>query len=403
MLENIVIVSDSGSINGGNANVALTSAVELSKRGKAKLYLFCGTQPIEKSVEKSDIQVICINQKDILRDSNRIRAIVNGVYNKTAKEEFEKLISGLNPKTTVVHFHSWSKVLSASLFSVTAKYRIPIVITMHDYFTFCPNGGLFIYPKKKICDNKAMSLQCVFCNCDSRKYVYKIWRVCRQIIQNRLIKKNKDIKFITISDLNNRLAEENLSELGTTVRINNPVNMNEAAPVISENNKKYVYIGRLSEEKGIDMFCQAITELGYEGLVIGDGYMLSELKEKYPKIQFTGWINKDSMREYLENVRALVFPSIWYEGAPLTITEMLSYGIPCIVSDACSGREMICDGKNGYLFKSGNIEDLKCKIALLNENVNLKSGDIVNSFDRNKYTQHNHVNSLIGLYESMVR
>lgn len=401
MLENIVIVSDSGNINGGNANVALTSARELSK-GKAKLYLFCGTGPVEKFIEDSEIETICLNQKDILRDNNRVRAIVNGVYNKSAKREFEKLISRLNPKTTVVHFHSWSKVLSSSLFSVTAKYNIPIVITMHDYFSFCPNGGMYIYPQHKICHCKPMSMKCIKCNCDSRKYIYKLWRVARQVVQNKLLKRNKNITFVTISNLNEGLAKEHLSRYGRTVRINNPVNMNTGGLKDFRKGSQYAFIGRLSEEKGIDTFCDALSGLNSPGIVMGDGYKLDELRKAYPDITFTGWVNKEEINRRLGDVRALIFPSIWYEGAPLTITEMLSFGIPCIVSDACSAREMIKDGVNGYVFKSKDTEDLKDKILRLESNESMTPESVAESFGYDDYTCETHVGNLISLYNELV-
>lgn len=402
MLDTIVIVSDSGYINGGNAKVALNSAIGLSKKG-LRVILFCGTSPINDEVLKSNIEVVCLDQKDILNDKNRIRAITQGIWNSSAKVEFEKLLINLNSKSTVIHFHSWSKVLSCSLFAVTKKYGFRIVITAHDYFGFCPNGGFFNYQKNEICNYVPMSLKCICCNCDHRKFVHKIWRVVRQIVQNTILWRNKDITYITISNLNDEIVRANLDKQYKTVRITNLNEIYNNIPVSVQNNKYYLFVGRLSEEKGIDLFCEALKHLKLPAIVLGDGYKLDELKNKYEDIDFVGWVSRSEMEKYLYKARALIFPSLWYEGAPLTIIEMKSYGIPCIVSDVSSAYEEIDDGESGYIFKSGDIEDLKRKILLIqNSNISNMSKAIVDKFNPDMYSLDSHVKNLLDVYNNII-
>lgn len=82
------------------------------------------------------MKVFCLNQYDILNNSNRLEAIIQGLWNQKAYKEFDKLLSSLDLQKTIIHFHSWTKVLSASLFAVTRKHHAKIVVTMHDYFPF---------------------------------------------------------------------------------------------------------------------------------------------------------------------------------------------------------------------------------------------------------------------------
>ena len=60
----------------------------------------------------------------------------------------------------------------------------------------------------------------------------------------------------------------------------------------------------------------------------------------------------------LRNARALVFPSVWYEGQPLTVLEALGLGTPVIVSDVCAGRESVEDGVSGRWFRSNDAASL---------------------------------------------
>jgi glycosyltransferase involved in cell wall biosynthesis len=359
-IERIFIVNDTNRLIGGSDKVALSTAIALSERGFQVTLFFAIGNRNESYIKNNGINIVCLHQQDILNDSQRLRAICQGLYNRKAKVEFEKKIKLLPPETTVIHFHGWTKALSASLFSVTAKYSFKVVVTAHDYFSICPNGSLFNYKKRRTCRFKPMSISCFCSNCDSRKYTYKLWRIVRQFIQNRTLWRNRPIWFITISQLNRELIEKYLQ--GRDIRlcdIGNPVELNESIPVRTQYNNTYFFIGRLSAEKGINLFCEAITSLGLKGVVLGDGYMLPELKCNYPSIDFLGNIKSDRMGELLHSCRALIFPSLWYEGAPLTVTEVMSYGIPCVVPDKCAAAENVIDGETGYIFKSGDLESLK--------------------------------------------
>lgn len=96
---------------------------------------------------------------------------------------------------------------------------------------------------------------------------------------------------------------------------------------------------------------------------MGVGPLVDTLKQKYPKIEFVGWVNSVQLTKYYQTARALVFPSICNEGSPLTIPEALSAGLPCIVTDCTSATETITDGINGLIYDTGNVEALKQKFG----------------------------------------
>ena len=65
----------------------------------------------------------------------------------------------------------WTKALSSSVFDVAFKMNFKVVLTLHDYFTACPNGGYFDYKENKICKRKPLSWKCIKCNCDSNSSI----------------------------------------------------------------------------------------------------------------------------------------------------------------------------------------------------------------------------------------
>lgn len=403
MLKNIIVVNDFGFINGGAGKVAITSAKLLAKQGYNVTFL-TAVPPIDKELLETGVQVICLEQKDILSNPDRLRAMYQGIWNAKAAKILEGILAQHDTKETIVHFHCWMKALSCSLWKVMANNQFKVAVTLHDYFLFCPNGGLFDYQELKICQKKPSSVSCLFCNCDSRNYLQKIWRFIRQMVQTYWLLKNRNISFISISELNEKVSKPCLNHISRKwYRLQNPIEINNHSFVNILNNNIYLFVARLSAEKGVELFCQAITELKLKGCVLGNGYLKDSLQKKYPNIYFAGWVIGEQKETIIRRGKALVFPSLWYEGAPLTVVEMKSYGLPCIVPDKCAASEEIIDGKTGFVFESGSLSSLKkalvrcenCEIGYLQKNIS-------ESFDSNKYSEDTHLQSLVNIYTDIL-
>lgn len=356
-LRNIIIVNDFNYTQGGASKVAIEVANLLAKEKKYNIYFFSGCSNGTSELD-SDITNICYNQKENLEDKNKLLGAFRGIYNLKAKKEFKKLLNKLDNEETIIHVHGWTKVLSSSVFSIARKKKFSIVLTLHDYFYACPNGSFFNYNKNAVCGKKPMSFGCLCCKCDSRNMFFKFYRYIRQIVQNRVFKKSvKNI--ITISDFQENILKKYFSKNINFERINNPIDLdNNKVKVDVKNNKYYLFVGRLTRGKGADVFCQAIHNLNKKGIIVGSGEKEDELKEKYPDIEFAGWKNATEVKEYMKNAYALVFPSLWYEAAPLTPLEAMQYGVPCICSNCCAAIEHIND-KTGLSFdpyKDGDLE-----------------------------------------------
>ncbi len=130
------------------------------------------------------------------------------------------------------------------------------------------------------------------------------------------------------------------------------------ARVECENNELYLFIGGVTEVKGIRIFCEAVNRANVPAVVIGDGILRKELEEKYPDIEFVGWKSKQEMTPYLLRARCMIFSSIWYETMGLTPLEVMLYGIPVICSELNAASE--------YIFKEmqydGSVDGLVNKI-----------------------------------------
>lgn len=408
MKKTIVLVYDKAVVSGGAAKIAIQSAIELAKDPNNNVIYFAANSEIDECLQSNDaIKVVCINTQHIASNKNKIKACIYGIWNEQAKAEFAKMLTGLDPNNTIVHIHGWSKALSVSVVVIAQRMRFPILITLHDYFSVCPNGGFFNYRQKELCYLKPMSWKCITCNCDKRSYFQKIWRCARQIVQNQYVQNSKNIYFAYISNRILNLSKPYLrSEKFYYLR--NPIELSNQMVMNHQYSNIFLCAGRVSEEKGVEDFCKAVTEVqkkaNIRGLVVGVGPLLDKLKQKYPQIEFVGWANSTQLMKYYQKARALIFPSICNEGSPLTIPEALSTGLPCIVTDCTSATETITDGINGLIYEVGNLEALKQKIQYSLEDAVIEQfqKNIRVSFKCSDYSYATYINRVNYLYDDIL-
>lgn len=394
-IKNIVIVNDFDYVQGGASKVAIDTANLLSKNNNGvEIYFFSAAHNDSSNLESS-VKKNCTFQGEALRDKNKLRGIINGIYNFKAKREFKKLLGNLDRNETVIHVHGWTKCLSSSIFDIAFKLKFKVVLTMHDYFTACPNGGYFNYKFNKICKLNPLSMKCIKCNCDSRNYVFKLYRVIRQFVQNKIVKLNKRLTdVISISNFSENILRKTLDSNTKIHRVYNPIDLDLTQEKVNyKNNSYYLYVGRVSKEKGVDIFCESISSLGLKGVIVGDGDQKDVLQQKYPNIDFAGWKNSSEVKEYMKKARALIFPSRWYEAAPLTPLEAMQYGIPCYTSDCCATIDYITTKNNGIIFSS--VEDLKNKI-IENEKTDFR-------VNIDFYKEKNYIAELMNCYNNLGR
>lgn len=402
-VKTVVIVNDFNYIQGGASKVAIDTARMLNECG-LNVCFFSAVNKNKENIE--GITYVSTNQSEALKEKNKIKGAINGIYNLKAKRKLKELLKRLNPEDTIIHVHGWTKALSSSIFDIAFKMKFRVVLTLHDYFTACPNGGYFNYKQNKICNLQPLSRKCIKCNCDSRNYGFKLYRIVRQFVQNKIVKLNDKLEYvISISNFSEKILKTTLGKNVKITRIYNPIeNDNNYQVIDTSKNQYFLYVGRISREKGTEIFCQAITELGYKGVVVGDGEQKEILEKKYSNIEFTGWKNKDEVKEYMKGAKALIFPSIWYEGAPLTTIEAYSIGLPCIVSDKCAASEFAINNENGILY-NGTIKGLKEKILEYNEKFDREqvSKSTYDSYLKFNFSKEEYVKKLMEYYKKILQ
>ena len=92
---------------------------------------------------------------------------------------------------------------------------------------------------------------------------------------------------------------------------------------------------------------------GMELRIIGTGALEEELRQQAAgdkSIVFLGIMPREKVLEELKRARFLAFPSIWYEGMPLTLVEAQALGRPAVASDLGGRSEIVQHETHGFLY-----------------------------------------------------
>jgi glycosyltransferase involved in cell wall biosynthesis len=112
----------------------------------------------------------------------------------------------------------------------------------------------------------------------------------------------------------------------------------------------FLYVGRLSVEKDVASLISLGQKTGLRILIAGDGPERDRLKSSgSPGIELLGPVSPERVTELMTEARALLFPSLSYEGSPRSVLEAYAGGVPVIASDIGALREVVRHGETGLL------------------------------------------------------
>lgn len=309
------------------------------------------------------------------------------VSHSAIDQSFDLLLREVRPD--VVHFQHLYR-LSASMMDVAKRQRIPVVLTLHDYWALCHRIQL-IRPDLKICDGPGRGAKCAPClshEGGTNRFPGWVFRLASRLVgvyrvrfmRRALLKADYLIspseflrqKFIAhgippdrIHYSDNGLSHEGFGEISKRL-----------SPRI-----RFGFVGTNIVHKGLHILVEAFNRLpiGKAELFIhsdpacGSPAYFTEVKRlvAHPDISIMGRFEIGRVAEIMSGIDVLVVPSIWPENSPLVIHEAFLAGVPVIASRIGGIPELVRDGHSGLLFETGNSADLQAKMEQLIDNPSL--------------------------------
>lgn len=355
-----------------------------------------------------EVECWSVDNKDLPTGlSGKIKTALTTSYSSASRAIARDKLQRFKPD--VVHVHNFFPQISPSIYDACLDEGVPVVQTLHNYRLICP--GAMLMRQGNICEQciTGSPYQAAWYGCYRGSKLGSLV-VAHMVAQHR--KKGtwqrKVNRFIALTEFaKSKFVAAGFPADKIAVKANflrdtlqKEFSINPETPSFA------LFVGRVSEEKGINTLLQAWLTLDEQAQlkVAGIGPLDGLLVGKNNVVAL-GRQSSDEVSQLMQQAEFLVLPSEWYEGFPLVLVEAFAHGLPVLASRLGSMADIIKDGETGVLFTPGDADDLASKAKWLLDNPQQvkKLGENARRTFLEKYTAEQNYVELIAIYkEAMV-
>lgn len=293
------------------------------------------------------------------------------IYNNLISNKILHKVKAINPD--IVHVHNLHYAIGPAIIRKLKKHKFPVVMTLHNFRLLCPSATLFYanqihtesieerFPWTAI-KNKALDHSLLKTFLTAFTYRLHDWMQTWQQVNYFFLLSSFSISIFKRSILSIK-HDKFVLKANAIDHIPHPLPQKEF-------NSHYIYVGRLSEEKGIKSLLEAFKDITSEVRIYGDGPLRREVEKyaaKYPNIQFLGFKEKHLLVEEVNKANALLVPSICYESMPMGVLEAFAVGTPVLCSNLGILTQMITPKHTGLHFEANSPYSIRACIQQWNE------------------------------------
>ena len=397
---------------GGSDKVYLNTARLLKNRGHI---VVCFSSNNNRNIKEFSNKYFVSNSIPTNKNFvSQLLSLRDFLYSKEAYKNLKSLIAAEKPD--IAHLHIFYGYLTSSVLAALNELKVPTVMSVHEYKMLCP-AYTFLNGKDEICEkcpNSKSYWYCITGKCTKNNYIYSTVAALESAYRDKYFNYFDRIdKFIMpskfILDTHVKYHPEIIDKVELVYNCQ-LAGFNYELNLESINGDYYLYLGRLSKEKGVLTLLNAWKYFRNIKLkVVGEGPE-KEYLENYVKtndinsVEFTGYQSGKALQKLVKNCSFVIIPSEWYENNPMSVIESLSLGKPVIGADI-GGIPEILDESFAFIFESGNIESLKNSIKKSLAVKGSKYFSYANSakqFARETFSEDIHYEKLINIYNSVL-
>lgn len=288
---------------------------------------------------------------------------ITTIFNPRTYKEIKSLIKSKNIE--IVHVHNTLNLISPAVYYAARAMKVPVVQTVHNFRLLCP--GATFYRGGHICEDCVESG--LWCAVKHKCYRGSRIQTLACVIStwfHRMTGIYGKINYICLTEFNRQklLNLKQIKPERVFVKPNFVESKDVFAPEENRENQ-FVFAGRLDKLKGIDILFEAWKRMGDTApklVVCGTGPMeewcKSHLQQNSVNIELRGFVPNTEARKLIANNKALILPTQWYEGFPMSIVEAFSVGTPVVCSDLGNAGSIVEEGVTGCKFRADSAEDM---------------------------------------------
>jgi glycosyltransferase involved in cell wall biosynthesis len=318
----------------------------------------------EDSVVRAEGELLAAAGHDVVRHiarnpSTAVRtaaSLAMSAWNPLAAREARRVAERVRPD--IAHVHNTWYALSPSVLAGLAAADVPVVMTLHNYRLLCANANLF--RDGHVCEDCVGShpWHGVRHRCYRGSLAASAPAAGSIALHRALGTWNRHVRlFLALNDFaRTRFICGGLPAHKIRVKPNF-VSDPGSRPSPPSRSRTVLFVGRLESEKGVETLLDAWNAWGsseYELVLIGDGRLRPALRERaQPGIRLTGSLSREAVLAWMLRSRALVFPSVLYEGQPIAVLEALGCGLPVLASRLGGNVELLRGWGEDWLVAPG--------------------------------------------------
>lgn len=310
------------------------------------------------------------------------------IFNFKTYKDIKNLIK--TEKIDIVHVHNTLNLISPAVYYAALKCKVPVVQTIHNFRLLCP--GATFYRDGHICEECVQhGLRCaVKYGCYRNSKAQTLICVISTAF-HRVTKIYGKINYICLTEFNKAKLLE-LQQIKENKVFVKPNFVEHKEEFVSEEQRKnqFVFAGRLDNLKGINFLLEAWKQMGKKAprlIICGTGPMENWCRkfseESNINVEYRGFVPNTEILKIVASSKALILPTQWYEGFPMSIVESFSVGTPVLCTDLGNAGSIVDDGINGIKFQYNSSKDIVAAInrfqkldeKKLEENAYLKSNE----------------------------
>ncbi|MCX6779060.1 MAG: glycosyltransferase family 4 protein [Candidatus Magasanikbacteria bacterium] len=337
------------------------------------------------------------NQKNWL---SKAKTFFNLLYSRTAAKKMEELLKDFHPD--VAHLHNIYHHISPSILPVLKKHHIPVIMTLHDYKLISPNYRLFDRGQICECVKGGKFYNCIKHKCVFNEFIPSLGATIEMYVHHwlKIYENNVNLYIAPSQFLKDKMVEFGQDPKKIIV-LPNFINL-PSSPTPPPLGNYLLYTGRLVEEKGL------ITLLNAAKLMpeVEHNALFNKITlEQINNVKLLGYKTGDGWQRELDNARAYVLPSIWYENYPISLLEASVRGKITFASRVGGLPEMIKDGTDGVLFEMSNAEELANKVkSLWNDETKLKQmGEMAKKRVQEQNNPEKYYQKIMEIYNKVIK
>ena len=359
------------------------------------------TQLVDLLKPHHDVEVLMPSNLEL---SQSIGTAARMTYSVRLAARSERLIRSFRPD--VVHVHNLYPSLGPAVHLAARRQKVPIAMTIHNLRLRCPNGLMFTQGQPcNRCEAgnyaNAVVHRCFPSHLQAAAYGSALW-VHRFLLP---LERMVDLFLAPSEFIRQRLLAWGIPDGRIRVVRNFVADVSNAPPPLGVFG---LYVGRLSEEKGLRSLLAALARADDPPFrIVGDGPLQQELVALADRLglirtRFVGRLDARQVRKVLREARFLIMPSECDENAPLALLEAMSSGLPAVVTRRGGLPELVGRG-GGIICEPGDVAGLSEKLATLMRDDGLcrTLGREALAIAKQEFTANRHRTSLEHAYQSL--